>query len=410
MSVILAAATLLSALLGEFTDAVTILAIVLLNAVMGFIQEYRTEKTMEALKALSAPCARVYRDGALIKLSASELVRGDCVSLTAGDRIPADGRCLAPVSLLADEALLTGESIPLAKKEGDLLYMGTTIAAGRCEMQVSTTGMQTEMGQIAGMLGDAEERRTPLQEKLDDLGKVIAVGCVLICTLVSLLGWLRGEAPLSMLLTGISLSVAAIPEGLPAIVTIVLALSVGRILKKGAVIRKLHAVETLGCAGVICSDKTGTITQNRMTVRRIYSDKRNFAITGDGLSAHGGLQLDGKPVRTESDPLLLRLFAAATLCNSASITRIGNAFSVQGDPTETALLVAAAKAGFTKAGFSARMLGEHPFDPVRKLMSVTVRKEGEDLLLCKGAPDVLLRCCNRIATASGTKPMTFAER
>lgn len=410
MSMILAAATLLSAMLGEFTDAVTILAIVVLNAIMGFVQEYRTEKTMEALAQLSAPVARAWRDGSLTRIPANEVVRGDVVSLTAGDRIPADGRAIDPAGISADESLLTGESLPVAKKPGDMLYMGTNLSAGRCEMEVTATGMKTEMGKIAGMLGESEEKRTPLQVRLDDLGKVIAVGCILICAAVSLIGWLRGEDPMTMLLTGISLSVAAIPEGLPAIVTIVLALSVGRILRKGAIIRKLHAVETLGCAGVICTDKTGTITQNRMSVRRVWSAGTRYEMTGTGLSTKGGLTKDGRSVDAAKDQVLSRMLTAAVLCNGATLEKKGTHYQVQGEPTETALLVMAAKAGYIKEKMRSRQLSERPFDSARKLMSVTVRLPEGDILLCKGAPDVLLRRCNRIATKEGSRPMSAADR
>ncbi|MCI6639188.1 MAG: cation-translocating P-type ATPase [Pygmaiobacter massiliensis] len=409
MTIILAAATLLSALLGQTGDAVSILVIVLLNALMGFIQEYRTERTMQALAALSAPQATVVRDGRPQKLPASQLVVGDLVLLSAGDKIPADGRCLSPHMATADESLLTGESIAQAKRQGDLLYMGTSLVGGRCQLQITATGMQTEMGKIAGMLSSGGERRTPLQRQLDGLGRVVALCCIFICGLVSLIGLAAGQDPLSMLLTGISLSVAAIPEGLPAIVTIVLALSVGRILKKGALIRRLHAVETLGCTRVICSDKTGTITQNKMTVKQLWWPGGSAFPTGEGYAA-GKLTQPGQTIPASAQPILRRLLQCAVLANDAQLEKKGKSYHVQGEPTETALLCAAAKGGVEKAQLPQTRLSERPFDPVRKRMSVTVATPAGPTLYCKGAPDLLLEHCDRIATATGSRPLTAADK
>ena len=254
MILILAAATLVSVLMGEGTEAITIIIIVLMNATMGFLQEYRTEKTLEALKELSAPTARVRRGGRELEVGARTVVPGDVLLFEAGDKVAADCTLQTGVQISCNEAMLTGESLPAAKQPGDRLYMGCIVMTGRGEGVVTATGMEP----------------TPLQLKLKQLGRFVAVACVTICLAVGFLGFLQGNDFLEMLLTGISLAVAAIPEGLPAIVTITLALSVNRILRRGAVIRKLHAVETLGCAGVICTDKTGTITQNKMTVQRIW--------------------------------------------------------------------------------------------------------------------------------------------
>ena len=262
MILILAAATLISVLMGEGTEAITIIIIVLMNATMGFLQEYRTEKTLEALKELSAPTARVRRSGRELEVGARTVVPGDVLLFEAGDKVAADCTLQTGVQVSCNEAMLTGESLPAAKQPGDRLYMGCIVMTGRGEGVVTATGMETEMGKIAGMMETAGEEPTPLQLKLKQLGRFVAVACVTICLAVGFLGFLQGNDFLEMLLTGISLAVAAIPEGLPAIVTITLALSVNRILRRGAVIRKLHAVETLGCAGVICTDKTGTITQN----------------------------------------------------------------------------------------------------------------------------------------------------
>ena len=412
MIVILAVATVLSALMGETTEAIAIIVIVLLNAVMGFVQEYRTERTLESLKAMSAPEAKVVRDGREQTIPARELVCGDLIRLTAGDRIPADAVAADCVSMASDESFLTGESLPVRKKNGSPLYMGAIITEGHCEATVTATGMQTEMGKIAGMLNDHQEERTPLQKRLDQLGKFVAAACLIICLLVSLIGWWRGEEPIDMVLTGISLAVAAVPEGMPAIVTIVLALSVGRILKKGAVIRKLHAVETLGSAGVICTDKTGTLTQNRMTVKEIFCAGRQISVSGDGLRAEGGFYCDGRPITPGKDPVLVRLLRVATLCTEARINRNGDRYEPQGDPTETALLIAAAKGGVTRESLVPlfKTVAEHPFDPVRKRMSVAVSGREGQLLLCKGAPDLLLERCSAIALPGGSRPMTAADR
>ena len=412
MILILAAATLVSLWMGEGTEAVTIILIVLMNAVMGFLQEYRTEKTLEALKELSAPTARVRRGGREQEVSARTVVPGDVLLLEEGDKIAADGRLQSAVRLSCNESMLTGESLPVQKQAGDAVCMGCIVTSGRGECVVTATGMQTEMGKIAGMMDEAGEEPTPLQLRLKQLGRFVAAACVIICLSVGFLGFLQGNDFLEMLLTGISLAVAAIPEGLPAIVTITLALSVNRILRRGAVIRKLHAVETLGCAGVICTDKTGTLTQNRMTVRTIWMPGRALEVTGGGEDARGAVTEHGRTVRAAQDQALARLCEAAALCATAHITRRGDAFETMGDPTETAALVAAAKAGVTREALlkGYTVVSENPFDAQRKRMSVVVRGQGGSRLLCKGAPDVLLGHCTRIATAAGTRPITAADR
>lgn len=398
MILILAAATVISALMGETAEAITIIAIVLLNAVMGFLQEYRTEKTLSALRAMTAPKARLIRSGAETELPASQVVCGDIALLNAGDRIPADGELLEAQQLSADESLLTGESENVVKTVGEKVYMGTMISGGNGVMRVTAVGMKTEMGSIASMIQQTENEKTPLQQKLQQLGKLVAVSCLVICTCVSLIGLLQGETLLETLLSGISLAVAAIPEGMPAIVTIVLALSVGRILKKGAIIRRLPAVETLGCAGVICSDKTGTITQNRMTLSSVFCD--------------------GKIIETDHFPLkgvaaAERLRRCAVLCSDARMEKEAGQLRIRGSATEAALLSAAAndaecterlRREFTRCA-------EIPFDPIRKRMAVTVQYiDGAKLYLCKGAPDILLPLCERIACGGSNKPMTAADR
>ncbi|MDR3551822.1 MAG: cation-translocating P-type ATPase [Clostridia bacterium] len=414
--IILLVSTVLSVAMGEFTEAAAIIAIVFLNALLGFIQEFRTERTLETLKNMAAPSARVFRSGRLRQIPAAEVVPKDIIFLEAGDRVPSDARLLESNDLQADESLLTGESLPVEKNAGcdggsgcDKVFMGTMITRGRAKAFTVATGMQTEMGHIAGMLTGIEEEQTPLQKRLDQLGKYIAVGCLLICTAVSVTGILRGERVLNMVITGISLAVAAVPEGLPAIVTIALALGVSRMLKRNALIRRLTAVETLGCATVVCSDKTGTLTENRMTVKRAVTPSHTCDVTGSGFEPEGSFIIDGRRASTGFFPDVTRALEIAVLCNNAEVrpsvegkglfSRLGakkNTLQPSGDPTEAALLIAAVKAGITAEGLarSYRRLDEIPFDSERKCMSVSVEeRSGARLLLVKGAPDVILEKC-----------------
>ena len=412
MILVLAAATLISVVMGQGAEAVTIIVIVLLNATMGFLQERRTEKTLEALRELSAPTARVRRGGEEKEIAAYTVVPGDVLIFSEGDRLAADGTALETVRLSCNESMLTGESAAVAKRPGDKLCSGCTVLSGHGEMLVTATGMATEMGKIAELVDTAAESPTPLQLRLRQLGRFIAALCVTVCLAVGLLGYLQGGDLLQMLLTGVSLAVAAIPEGLPAVVTITLALSVNRILRRGAVIRKLHAVETLGCAGVICTDKTGTVTQNRMTVTGIVTPDGSYEVTGAGDSARGGLRRDGRAAQLKDDAALALLLRACALCTTASVTRKGDCFLLSGDPTETAVLVAAEKAGVSRALLlrEARVVDENPFDAQRKRMSVVVREPGGAHLYCKGAPDLLLARCTHILQGGRARPITAADK
>ncbi|MEA5050961.1 MAG: cation-translocating P-type ATPase [Oscillospiraceae bacterium] len=413
--VILALSTLFSVLVGQMTEAVTIIAIMLLNALMGFIQEYRTEKTIESLKSMTAPAARVWRGGQLLRLPAAELVPGDEIELRAGDRIPADARLTDGAGFRTDESILSGESAAVAKKPGAdaKLYMGTSVAAGHGSAVVTGTGMATEMGRIASMIDEAKEEPTPLQRRLKSLGVFIAVTCVLCAAVVTLLGVLRGEEPLVMVLTGVSLAVAAIPEGLPAIVTIVLALSVNRILSRGAIIRRLHAVETLGCASVICADKTGTITENKMTVTDFWVGGARLTLAGGADAPGGQLAEDGAPRAPADAPPLREALEAAALCSNAAVAPGADGrLAGEGSPTEVALLRAAWKCGVRRDELlrTAHITAENPFDSTRKMMSVAVRTGERTALLAKGAPDVILSKCDRIALPGGVQPLTPARR
>jgi len=414
LTIILLMSTGLSFLLGEKTEAITIIAIVIVNALLGFFQEYQTEKTIEALKKIAAPHSRVIRDGKVVTLASSEIVPGDVLLVEAGDRVPADASLLSAFDLHVDESLLTGESVAVEKdargKESERqVFMGTIVTRGRAQAVATATGMRTEMGKIAGMLDEIEEPETPLQKKLTQLGKAIAIGCLLICAIVSVTGMLRGENILDMIMMGISLSVAAVPEGLAAIVTISLALAVGRMVRRKALIRKLHAVETLGCSSVICSDKTGTLTENKMTVRAVQTIEREIAVTGDGYDTRGKFLAQGRPIDPKDDRVLFLSLIAACLCNNATLPKDGAA---SGDPTEIALLVAGQKAGVeTAQAFSAyKIVDEIPFDSDRKCMSVFARARDGDTLFSKGAPDVLLEKCSRVQTANGPVPLTPERR
>ena len=404
LTLILLCGAVISLLLGEYVDSVTIMAIVFINAVLGFGQEYRTERTLEHLKAMSAPKAAVFRDGAKTEVPASALVPGDVVLLSAGCRVPADGSVLVSAELSADESLLTGESLPVSKTvfrgggdtaalRNDFVYMGTVITAGHGEFLVRETGMSTQMGKIAGLLKSSKPEPTPLQKKLGTLSKYIAAGCILICLIVTITGILRGEPAFDMFLTGISLSVAAIPEGLTAVITISLGLAVSRMLKRNALVRRLHSVETLGCADVICSDKTGTLTENRMTVTEIFlPDGRVIPSRDFGAKR----------------PVLKNLFAAAVLCNNAEI----GAHGVSGEPTEAALLKMVSDCGALSEinALSLKRTGEIPFDSARKLMSVAaLAPGGKGYTFTKGAPDVLLPLCKSRLVDGSPQPLTAAD-
>jgi Ca2+-transporting ATPase len=433
MVLVLMAATLISGLLGEYADAVTILAIVLLNAVLGFIQEHRAEQSMSALKKLTAPTARVVRHGAVQHVPARELVPGDILLLEPGDVVAADGRLAETANLEAEESALTGESLPVRKLAdrvydedvtvGDrknMVYAGTVVTRGRGAAIVCGTGMNTEVGHIARLIQAATEDETPLQRRLDNLGRWLVWGCLGVCLVVVATGVARGEPLLLMCLTGISLAVAAIPEGLPAIVTVALALGVQRMIRRNAIVRKLPAVETLGCTTVICSDKTGTLTQNAMTVRRVYCGGKTYEVSGVGFEIKGEFLLDKQEFDAKKDKCLLQCLAVGTLCNnsvlkqgSVGITGLwrkkgARGWSVEGDPTEGALVVAAAKAGLWRADIEkrARRLAEIPFEAERRRMAVAYGGPEGAVLYVKGAPDTVLELCRYYFDGNAEQPLT----
>ncbi len=442
MVLVLLGATAISFFLGHVVDALAIVAIIILNGLLGFVQEYRAEKSLDALKRLSAPTSRVIRDGEPRTIPARELVPGDLLLLESGDRVPADGRLIEASGLEAEESALTGESLPVRKSPevlsgehlptGDrrnLIFAGTTVTRGRGTAVVTATGMGTEMGRIAGLIEEAEEGETPLQKRLDHLGRWIVVVCLAVCGVVVGLGIMRDELILDMFLAGVSLAVAAIPEGLAAVVTVALALGVQRMARGRAIIRRLPAVETLGCATVICSDKTGTLTKNEMTVRQVYLGGRLLNVSGEGYRPFGSFTTavpaaaGGREITPASDPDLTRLLSAAVLSSNARLVRGKRGdWEISGDPSEGALVVAAQKGGFTPQGLDReyRRVGELPFESERLRMTVIYRRAGADQLgsasgqewtaFSKGAPDVILGLCASEWREGKLRPLTEERR
>ena len=405
MVLILLAATVISAFMGEIYDAVTIIIIVLLDAVLGFIQEYRTEKTMEALEKLTSPSAKVIRNGTKRTIDAALIVPDDIAIIESGDRVPCDGEIISENGLWVDESILTGESEAVRKSSG-LIYMGSSVTRGKAVIKCRSTGMSTKMGQMSELINNAGLEDTPLQKKLSSLGKALCVICLIVCACVALAGILRGEPVFDMLMTGITIAIAAIPEGLPATVTIALALAVRRMLKKNALVHKLHSVETLGCTTVICSDKTGTITENKMTVTRLYADDAEYALTGSGQSKDGRLLKNGS--QAELTKALKELLFCGVLCNNSEVSFSDGMLKSDGDPTETALIIAAEKCGLSADSLrkTYKRLSEVPFESETKRMSVTVSSPSGAVTYTKGAPAVILRECSKLLTENGLAPMT----
>jgi Ca2+-transporting ATPase len=434
MVLVLLAATLISGLLKEYNDALTIIIIVILNAILGFIQEYRAERSFAALKKLSASRGKVLRDGLRQEIPTEKVVPGDIVFLEAGDRVCADIRIMQTDTLMIDESPLTGESTAVKKEAGTLntlpsspgdtnnmVFNGTLVLSGKGYGVVVATGMETEMGRIALLIQEAETGSTPLQRRLAKLGKYLVATCLLLCLGIALLGLWRGEEIYKMFMAGISLAVAAIPEGLPAIVTISLALGVQRMVRRKAIVRRLPAVETLGCATVICADKTGTITQNKLTVKSIYTNGRFYDVEGEGYDLRGGVYQGKNKINVLREPHLYRMFLIMTLCNNASLQRPKGRFKIknllsegqiQGDPLEGALLVCAAKVDFRKEQLEKKYskIKEFPFNASRKCMSVIYQEGEEKVVYVKGAPESLLEKSAYILEDGRVKPLSAARR
>jgi len=411
--VILLAAIVISLVIGERLDAIVISIIVVLNGIFGFIQEYKAEQAIEALRKLTALKAKVIRDGKETEIDSKELVPGDVVLLETGAKVPADARLLTIAAFQVDEASLTGESVPSSKvidpfKPGipvtdqeNMVFMGTIVTKGHAKAVITGTGMSTQIGKIAEMVQEVKEKLTPLQEKLKQFGKWLGIVTIGVCAVVFGVGVLReylaagiveSHFVSEMFLASVALAVAAIPEGLPAIVTISLALGVRKMVKRNALIRQLPAVETLGSTNVICSDKTGTLTKNEMTVREIYANGRIIKVTGEGYAPEGKFMADDKELDAKDIGLLLRI---GTLCNDSRLSH-EERWDILGDPTEGALLVSAGKAGLDRAELEKHYprIDEIPFDSERKCMSTIHKVDGQNVAYIKGAPDTILKDCN----------------
>ena len=422
--IILIIAVVLSAVLGEVADAVIIGIIILFATGLGFFQEYRAERAMEALRRMAAPMASVRRGGREVEIPARELVPGDIIILRTGDRIAADARLIEAVNLKTNEAPLTGESTPVEKKDsvigdeapiGDrrnMVYMGTAVIDGRGSAVVTATGMATEFGKIASLLQAVKPERTPLEINLDRIGRWIAIGALVLCFVLAGLGVARGHELLEMFIWGIALAVAAVPEALPAVVTISLALGVRRMAKRNALIRKLPAVETLGSTTFICSDKTGTLTQGKMTVRLIYADEKSIDVSGVGYEPEGEFSVGGEKVSVESDSALERLLLIGALCNDTALTASGRVWEVSGDPTEGSLLVSAAKAGLWPEELNRQFprIGEIPFSSERKRMTTVHRTPKGSVAYSKGAPELVLGSCRYIYAEGRERELTDKDR
>lgn len=426
MVLVLLAATLISGFLGEYVDAVAIMAIVFVNGVLGFFQERRAEKSLHALKELSTPYVSALRDGSWKKIQSKELVPGDIMKFSSGDRIGADVRIVEAKSLEIEESALTGESIPVVKQAdklrkpdvslGDIsnmAFMGTIVTRGSGVGVVVGTGMNTAMGKIADMLESAGSLSTPLQRRLEELGKILIIVALLLTVLVVAVGVLQGHDLYSMFLAGVSLAVAAIPEGLPAIVTVALSIGVQRMIKQKSIVRKLPAVETLGCASVICSDKTGTLTQNKMTVTHMWSGGKIYKVSGIGYVPEGVFTRDEREIKPKDEKILEQMLVFGALCNTSEIALKDGRYVLDGDPTEGALLTAARKGGYSNDWLSGhyRVVAEFPFDSVRKMMTVIVEdQEKKQFVITKGAPDVLIDRSSHLMHGARSTPFSGEKK
>ncbi|TWO79244.1 cation-translocating P-type ATPase [Denitratisoma oestradiolicum] len=414
---LLLGAALLAGMVGDIKDALIIASVVLINALLGLFQEHRAEAALAALKNMLAPVARVRRDGRTLEVEATTLVPGDLLLLEAGDRVPADARIVAAHGAEVAEAALTGESQAIAKRNGpvaaetilaernNMLYMNTVVTRGRLEALVTATGMATEMGRLADLLASTADSPTPLQVQLDHLGKRLATIAGIVVGLIFLIGLARGDDLLVTTMTAIALAVAAIPEGLPAVVTVTLALGMHRMARRHAVVKKLAAVETLGCTTVICTDKTGTLTLNQMTARRLFYQDRRFTVSGEGYRGEGSIHPDDG----DAGPVdFLPLLTPAVLCADARI----HDGQLIGDPTEGALLALSTRGGMSAqtTGESPPRLAEIPFDAAHKYMA-TFHREGDWVRIwLKGAPDVLLPRASRYWSSTGALPLEPTSR
>src|SRR5690625_7863109 len=423
MVLILLAATLIAGMLGEYIDALAIMVIVLLNGFIGFFQEQKAEKSLEKLKELSAPQIRVLRQKEWRTIPSEEAVVGDVVRITSGDRMPADLRIVKSNDLETEESTLTGESLPVQKTihriqkdnltlqaQHNIGFKGTLITKGNGIGIVIQTGMNTALGQIATLMDKTEKIITPLELKLIELGKILIYVVLLLTALTVGIGIFHGQPLYDMVLAGVSLAVAVIPEGLPAIVTVALSLGVQRMIKRKAIVRQLAAVETLGCASVICTDKTGTITENKMTVKEMYVNDERIYVTGEGYTTTGDFYVANKKI-SRTHPSLEQMILYGLLCNEASLLVRKGKYLVDGDPTDGALLIAARKFGLNylvKEKYT--IIKQFPFDSNRKRMTVVVEDENKRrFVISKGAPERVIPRCSFIVDASGQKRLQSVQ-
>lgn len=420
LTIILFIASIVSLVLGHTTEAVAIAVIVCFAIILGFVQEFRAEKALDALKKLAAPSALVLRGGIEKEISAREIVPGDIVVVSTGDRVPADACIIDSINIKTDEASLTGESLPVEKKNdtildtqkplaerSNMLYAGTSVTYGRGRALVVATGLQTEMGRIAGLLQHIESQETPLQKNLDALGKRIGQGALAIVVLIVVLGLIKGQPILDVFIFGIALAVAVVPEALPAVVTISLAIGVQRMVKRHALIRKLPAVETLGSTTIICTDKTGTLTKDEMTVKEFFLPEGIWAtVQGSGYEPKGEIVLP------QDSSVLEMMLRAGVLSSDAELIEVENRWEIKGDPTEGALVVLAAKKGMQKELLdeSYPRIAEIPFSSETKRMTTIHSHEGSTIAYSKGAPEVLLAACASYATHTGLITIDDAKR
>ena len=420
MVIILIIAAVVSVILGEVLEGFIIIAIVILNTFLGVYQENKASNALKALKEMSSPHAKVLRNGQIVEVASSDVVPGDVTIMEAGDYIPADVRLIEVVNMKVDEAALTGESVPVEKDANAVLaddaslgdrincaYMGTVVTYGRGKGIITDIGMSTQMGNIAGMLNNVEEESTPLQKKLDSLGKVLGIVCLAVCAVIFVLGLVRGMEFFDIFMLSVSLAVAAIPEGLTVVVTVVLAMGMQKMVKCNAIIKRLSAVETLGSTTVICSDKTGTLTQNKMTIQKLYNGNDTFDVGGTGYSPIGEILDAEGNLATDR---VLKVVEGGLLCNDATYDPLKE--SIIGDPTEGAMVVLAHKAGMEKEDWNSKYprIQEIPFDSDRKLMSTYHEIDGKIVMYTKGAPDELLRRCVSIELDGKVEALVDAKR
>jgi Ca2+-transporting ATPase len=422
---VLLIAGVISIIAGHLTDALVVFGVLLINAVIGFLQETRAEKAMEALIRMASPRASVRRDGVAKDIAARDIVPGDILLLETGDKVPADGRLLEASNLKLSEAILTGESVPVDKHTGilkgelpvsdrkNMVFMGTVVAYGRATAVVTGTGMNTEMGKIAAGIRDVKPEKTPLQKSISRLSRYLIFLFLGVCALLVVLGLVKGLDWLEVFLLAVAAAVSAIPEGLPAVVTVVLAVGMRMMAQRNAVIRKLVAVETLGSATVICSDKTGTLTLNQMTVRRMYLGGSRVDVTGEGYLVDGDFSIDGQKVDIDTRLALELHLRIGALCNDAAINmEADRCCSIYGDPTEASLLVAAAKAGLLRERLDKDYprLDEIPFQSEKLYMATLHPRDGGRVAYVKGAPEKLLSYSKYIRDGQSVKPLGEADR